>query len=253
MHPQLTGLFSLILISAILVGSTIHFAILRHERIPLRPMLRLFLLLVLSGVAGAKLYSVLIDGPAVLFQVDSGYRQPGGIVAMIVVAPLLGKLRPKQLSLARWADLLIPGAAFSLAIYRAGCFLAGCCSGTVSKLPWALRFPRYSEIWKDQLRAGLIQYEDPFSLPVHPLQLYFLGLLLMLGCVALVLIPRQGKPGKIFLGFLAVHEGAKFFLEYLRFPASPALQWSSLAIASTAIAVLAWDFLKVQPLSEARP
>lgn len=57
-------------------------------------------------------------------------------------------------------------AAATLALGRVGCFLNGCCYGKVSRLPWAVHFPR-----------------DPQGVFRHPTQLYY-----SLGAVAILLL-----------------------------------------------------------------
>ena len=65
-------------------------------------------------------------------------------------------------------DVAAPAVAIGAAVGRIGCFLNGCCHGSVCDLPWAVRFPAGSHAWVRQLNAGLVPAGDPLSLPVHP-------------------------------------------------------------------------------------
>ena len=69
-------------------------------------------------------------------------------------------------------DVAAPAVAIGAAVGRIGCFLNGCCDGTICTLPWGVQFPAGSHAWMRQLNAGLISEAAPLSLPVHPTQLY---------------------------------------------------------------------------------
>ena len=82
-------------------------------------------------------------------------------------------------SMLKLTDMMAPIIALGLAFGRLGCFLAGCCFGKVTDVPWAIRFPQYSDAWKrhreqayDALVAQHEQIGEWLSLPVHPTQLY---------------------------------------------------------------------------------
>lgn len=82
-------------------------------------------------------------------------------------------------SMLKLTDMMSPIIALGLAFGRMGCFLAGCCFGKVTDVPWGIRFPQYSDAWKrhreqayDALVAQHEQIGEWLSLPVHPTQLY---------------------------------------------------------------------------------
>jgi prolipoprotein diacylglyceryltransferase len=129
---------------------------------------------------------------------------------------------------------MVPGAAFALAVLRINCLVAGCCAGRISQLPWALRFPAGSPPWYAQTLAGRIPFDAAASLPVHPLQVYFLLLALALGILALWWLARRAYDGQLVLLFLALHEGGKALLEPLRQPPVPQLEVVSAAVAVAA-------------------
>jgi len=238
MYPDADLLFPSLLAVMVVGGSAIHFLLLRSEGIDLGSVLPFYGAFVLVAFAGAKLFSGWVDGSLALVRFDVGYRYPGAIVAVILSLPILVRLLPSEVTLARWTDLLCPGMGISLATYRVGCFFAGCCGGTVSALPWALAFQRRSETWWSQVDAGLIPAEATVTLPVHPLQLYFLGLSLAVGVSSFWLLPRKRYHGQVLLWFLVVHESGRFLLEFLRFPRSAALQLVSGLAALAAILAL---------------
>jgi len=69
----------------------------------------------------------------------------------------------KNIPLWQTLDFLLYNAIPALAIQRIfGCFLAGCCYGYPTDLPWGVCFPAYSP-------AGML-YQN---IPIHPTQLYY--------------------------------------------------------------------------------
>jgi phosphatidylglycerol:prolipoprotein diacylglycerol transferase len=94
-------------------------------------------------------------------------------------------------------DTFAPSLALGIAVGRVGCFLAGCCRGTVTDVPWAV--------------DGR-----------HPAQLYeSLGALAVLGLVLLAR-SRRRVPGEAFLAFGAGYGALRFALEPLRANHAPA-------------------------------
>jgi prolipoprotein diacylglyceryltransferase len=134
-----------------------------------------------------------------------------GMSAVIVVC------RANRLPLARLADLAAAPMGLALFCARLGCFLAGCDYGKVTSVPWAVRFPKGSPAWRDQLTAGLLPPERAESLPVHPTQLYEAALGLLMFGVALVLLRRMrdGK-GRVFLACAALYAVGRLAIETVR-------------------------------------
>jgi phosphatidylglycerol:prolipoprotein diacylglycerol transferase len=112
----------------------------------------LFLLLHGGGGAGASGGLTSMGGVA------------GGLGAACVVARLSGR-RTRELM-----DAIVPAGLLALAVGRLGCFLAGCCYGRPTALPWGVVFPE----------LGLP--------PRHPLQLYSAA-----GDLALVLLAQRSS------------------------------------------------------------
>jgi prolipoprotein diacylglyceryltransferase len=204
---------------------------------------------------GAKeftLYERSAHDSSFVSELTQGYRYPGGItgaaVALAVLArwPLLlissaaadGRRGEKDMSLASLADALAPSVGVGAALVRFGCFLGGCCFGMRSSLPWALRFPDHTPPWDAHVAAGWIGYSAHASLPVHPLQLYFIVLSLAAAAIALWMQPRKTYAGQVALVFLAVDGLGKFALELLRHEPLPDVRSASLGIGVVATAVL---------------
>jgi phosphatidylglycerol:prolipoprotein diacylglycerol transferase len=158
-----------------------------EERIAWRPWL--FVIVALLVPAGAKLLYLVefgifnagrADSPFTRMAVGDGFRLPGGILLVGLIAPLLCK--GAGLPPLRALDAALPTMGLVIFCVRIGCFLNGCCFGRISDLPWAVSFPRGSLAHLWHVSQGLTPLSAPHSLPVHPLQLYFAlaGLLLFL-------------------------------------------------------------------------
>lgn len=143
-----------------------------------------------------------------------GFRIPGGVVALALTMPIVCKLLGLQWR--EFGDALIPLAAMGLVFIRLGCFLNGCCFGRVSSVPWAIAFPRSSWVyWYHRARLW-IPPSAQSSLPVHPLQLYFL----LAALVTLGVLLWQGRrawyPGSTQFLFYFLFFGTTALLEPLR-------------------------------------
>jgi phosphatidylglycerol:prolipoprotein diacylglycerol transferase len=107
--------------------------------------------------------------------------------------------------------------AASVAVGRLGCFVAGCCYGSVTTLPWGVVFPQHG------------------SLPRHPTQLYeaaFHGL----AALALGWLQSAGLfRGDLMKLYIIVYAGYRFLTEFIRDEQPLWLdltgyQWASLVI-----------------------
>lgn len=83
-----------------------------------------------------------------------------GLLSVLVLLLLILHCRVKGLAVLPVLDFLVPYFTLAYALQRAfGCFLAGCCFGTPTSLPWGVRFP--------ESPTGPVP-----GVPVHPTQLY---------------------------------------------------------------------------------
>jgi len=172
--------------------------------------------------------------------------------------------RRRGLSLPRLADCIAPGLLVGLAIGRLGCFLNGCCYGGPCDLPWAVQFPPESPPWLDQAARGLLPVSAgearPWSLPVHPAQLYAAIDAALLALVAICYTPLARRAGEVFALVLTLHPISRLLLEAIRVDEPPALgtplsisQVVSLVLLALAAAL--WLWLSRQPLDtlDSRP
>jgi len=141
-------------------------------------------------------------------------RLPGGLLLMVATGPFIARATGvRYLAL---ADVIAPAGGLLILGIRVGCFLQGCCHGTPSGLPWAVRFPPSSDAYLWQLEEHLIPVGAPLGAAVHPLQLYFaaVGLLLFIGLT--VYQHRKRYEGEILLWFGLCYLWSSWMLEFFR-------------------------------------
>jgi len=161
------------------------------------------------------------------------------------------------------SDLLVLALILIIGVGRIGCFLAGCCFGSPTDLPWGVCYNQSSAAWYLQHWTGQISETAATSLPVHPVQLYesifLLGFVLP---VFLWLNHRIRRKILLLTGFMGIYLLFRFGIEFIRdttniplalvdFWGLSVLQWSLLTIGT---GLLIWSGLaKRQPVPGIRP
>lgn len=147
----------------------------------------------LAGVAGSRVWSLVLERWVLLGEIDgdgllagSGFGLIGGLIAGAAAA--CGTARLVGLPLADMASALSPGVATGIAVGRLGCLLAGCCFGKPTLFPIALVF----EDWDTTAR--------PVGVPLHATQLYETAGAGMLA-VGLWFAGRNHRLGLLLVGY----------------------------------------------------
>jgi phosphatidylglycerol:prolipoprotein diacylglycerol transferase len=156
-------------------------------------------------------------------------------------------LRRERFPFFKAADMAGFAIALGLAWGRMGCFLAGCCFGSVCERPWAAVFPKYSPAWDLHTRTHRIAANASLPLPVHPTQVYeSLGSLIIAVVAYAVVVPRKRYDGMVFQFFLVAYGVLRFSLEFLREDDRGGVlgvstsQWISLALIAGALSLTRW-------------
>ena len=156
------------------------------------------------GFSGARLLYVLqnlsyfLAEPLKVFAVwEGGLIFYGGVIAGL--AGFFITARMKKIPFWKFLDFIAPYVALTQFFGRVGCFLNGCCYGTVCKLPWAVRFP---------------QVEGP----VHPAQLYEAFYALVLFVYLLERRKRARFEGEISLVYFILYAFGRYLIEFVREP-----------------------------------
>jgi phosphatidylglycerol:prolipoprotein diacylglycerol transferase len=137
-----------------------------------------------------------------------GFVFYGGFLgAALVGIPAARRLKRPYLDVADYFGVALP---LGHAVGRLGCFMAGCCSGAPSSLPWAVRFTH-----PDSLVSGGLR-----GVPLHPVQLYEAAGGFVIAALISRLIPRiergELRPGTAAIAYMGAYALLRFFLEFFR-------------------------------------
>ena len=145
-----------------------------------------------------------------------GLASMGGVAAGLAAAAVVARAMRRRA--AELLDAIAPAGLLALGIGRVGCFLAGCCYGRATSLPWGVVFPEVGPPAR------------------HPLQLYSSAVDLAL---VLLLPARAARAGLVAcracLGFAI----ARAALETLRDPATTDALAGAVTVPQAATLVLA--------------
>jgi phosphatidylglycerol:prolipoprotein diacylglycerol transferase len=174
-----------------------------------------------GGLIGARVFFLVqhlpdtLAAPAQVFDVSGGTASwgayLGGMLGLVLYA------RAHGLAVLPYADVVASELGLGIAIGRWSCFLNGDDYGTISTLPWAVRFPHASIPFFGQVRAGDLDPMAGLSLPVHPVQLYLSANGLALFAFGTWLWRREGaRPGFTFWAYVVAYCGTRFLWEHFR-------------------------------------
>lgn len=150
-----------------------------------------------GGILGAKIPIWIAHAPEILANPSaavllSGRTIVGGIVGGALAVWLLKRrMGIKQ----RLGNYLVPSLCVGILFGRVGCYLTGCCYGSVTRAPWGVDFG-----------DGLTR---------HPTQLYEALFVLGLLVWSQTMMERY-EPGALFTRFMVVYFAWRFFAEFLR-------------------------------------
>ncbi len=150
---------------------------------------------------------------------EGGMMFYGGFIGGLFAGSLY--LNRQQISVLALGDIVAPAVALGQFFTRIGCFLNGCCFGTPSELPWAIKFP-------DNCVAGGSPVAD-FTL--HPTQIYasLFGLALFFFLKSRLYRPH--KTGEIFSLYLIFSGIFRFSVDFIRYFEDSANFWINQIIA----------------------
>lgn len=148
----------------------------------------------IGGLIGAKVTQLVAQGWYMLPDPRMGGRALlGGVIggwAAVEIAKRVMGIRRST------CDLFALGLASGEAVGRVGCFLNGCCYGSVCDLPWAVH------------QHGAYR---------HPVQIYSAIVSAAIYGVLLVQFRRGGNEGRVFSLYLILWACSRFLLEFVRF------------------------------------
>jgi phosphatidylglycerol:prolipoprotein diacylglycerol transferase len=193
----------------------------RREKVDSNSVYELATWLFLGGVIGARLF-FFIQHPEAFHRVTDIFRtwEGGNVFYGCIIGGLSGSILywfRRPFPFLRMCDVAAPAVAIGAALGRIGCFLNGCCHGSVCDLPWAVRFPAGSHAWVRQFNEGLVRASDAMSMPVHPTQLYSAGAaLVVLGMLLRHARQTDRCPGQIMALLMILYPMTRWPIEAIR-------------------------------------
>ena len=104
------------------------------------------------------------------------------------------------------ADFLITALPLGHALGRIGCFLAGCCYGKPTTLPWGVVFTNPDTLVPVQLQG----------VPLHPTQLYETACNLLLFFYLHKAYQKKHTAGSILIRYIIGYSAIRFIIEFFR-------------------------------------
>ena len=167
---------------------------------------------IIAGLIGAKVLLLVVEWPyysrnprELLSLFQSGGVFYGGLLGAIPVA--FWYARRHHLDGWRTADVLAPGVVVGQAVGRIGCFMAGCCYGKPTDVPWAVTF---TDLYANR-NVG-----TPLDTPLHPTQLYESAACFLIFAFLLWMAPRKKFHGQVVLAYVFLYAVARFIVEIFR-------------------------------------
>ncbi len=190
--------------------------------------------IMVAGIVGARIAYVLSDlpyflaNPLRIVRIDEGgLVYFGGFLGAWLALYLFA--RSHRIPFFELADLVVTSLPLAHAFGRVGCFMNGCCHGTVTRCPLGVAYPARSGVWRHQLMTGLLQPEAGQSMPVHPVQLYESAFNLLLFGLLLLVWRSRRRAGLVGVVYLLVYPVGRFSIEFLR--GDHRIRWAGLSVA----------------------
>ena len=169
----------------------------------------------LGAIVGGKLLFIILSWPelgatladkltTLVKELRYGFVFFGGLI--VAVGGAVWYMRRKKLPLLKTSDFLIVAVPLGHALGRVGCFLAGCCYGKPTTLPWGVRFTDPHTLVPPEL----------MGVPLHPTQLYEATLNFALFLLLYYASKKPHKDGKILVMYVLCYAVLRFGLEFLR-------------------------------------
>ena len=183
---------------------------------------------VIGGIVGARGYYVLLNfdrflqDPAALLFSRGGLVWYGGF--LLATALVIWEIRRQKMSVPATADLMAPALALAYAVGRIGCFMVGDDWGRPTDSWVGIRFPRgtpattvdnIEQMFGIEVDPALVEKYGQV-VPVHPTQLYEVGLSTLIFFALWRLRDHDHAKGWLFMLWLCLAGLERFAVEFLR-------------------------------------
>lgn len=168
----------------------------------------MILWLILAGFVGGKFFFYLED-PSYYFNDGRWYQSMGnGFVfygSMLFAFPTLWWFfKKKNIPALKMIDVIAIGGALVHLFGRLGCFLAGCCHGVPTDSWWGVVF------------TDTACHAKPLGTPLHPTQLYSVGMLLVILSALFLVKSKRKFDGQLFPVYLMLYSVGRSIIEEFR-------------------------------------
>lgn len=167
----------------------------------------LFLLLLLAAVVGGKVF-LYFEDPSRYANNFKGLISGRGFVfygsLLFCIPTMLYFFKKNKLPTFKMLDLMAITACLVHVFGRMGCFMAGCCHGVKWHGPWAVTF------------TDPVCQAKPLHTPLHPTQLYSVGLIFTILIALLLFKKYQRFDGQLFLTYLMLYALGRSVIEVFR-------------------------------------
>lgn len=161
----------------------------------------LFILLIVAGVGGGKLF-LLFENPSVQLFSASGFVFYGSLLFCIPTMLLFFKIN--KLPIFSMLDVMAIVTCIVHGFGRLGCFMAGCCYGLPTDSFLGVTF------------TDPACQAQPLNTPLHPTQLYEASFIFLLLIGLLILKRRKTFDGQVFFVYLIAYAVGRSIIELFR-------------------------------------
>lgn len=202
----------------------------------------------IGALAGSKLLYILVSWPHlgatlaeklsnIVHDFRYGFVFFGGMI--VSVAALVWYMKKKRLPVLQTSDFLIVALPLGHALGRIGCFLAGCCHGRPTDMPWGVAFTNPHSLVAPEL----------LGVHIHPTQLYEAAGNLILFFILHYAYKKPHKAGVILVEYVICYSLMRFIIEFFRgdyrgeyiLGLSPS---QGLSLLGALAALIVWRYLK---------
>ena len=244
MHPILFSVgsfhfptYGIVMVLAMLAAVYTILRLGRREGLDQGMLLDFSTWLLLVALVGAKVLMVVSDWgyyrqyPGEIFSWNTflaGGVFYGGFIAAVLFA--VWYIRLHHLPFWKVVDVYAPAISLGLGVGRIGCFAAGCDYGKPTNAAWGVVFtnPIAHQV------SGV-----PLGIRLYPTQPIMCLTSLSIFAILIWRYSRKSRDGEIFVLYLALYAGARYFIEFLRGDEDRGFVFNHLLSTSQFIAILA--------------
>lgn len=168
---------------------------------------------IIASIVGARILFIIVEWdyysarPLDIFKIwEGGLVFYGGIILATLTGIVYLKVKKQPVLLV--ADIFAPALPLGETFGRWGCFLAGCCYGKPTDLPWGLAFPNLvGKPWIISQSLGL---------HLHPTQLYSSGAAFLIFLITQIVKRKKPYNGYVMLFTFLLYSVERFIIEFFR-------------------------------------